>query len=99
MLKWDDFRKLMFWLRKKDPVLQFIPPSDYNSELWLVFDRTSKIPYNPEKRASQMGYMTKVAKRILREIALNNYQAIKQTVYFYKKDGDIKKKTQSYEDF
>jgi len=97
--QWENFRKLLWHYRKSDPVLQLLPPADYASEIWLAWSATLKMPFDPAKRKDQLGYMVFVAKRMLREIALKNYQPISQSKYFYKKDGDVKKNTESYDDF
>ncbi|MCL2206577.1 MAG: hypothetical protein FWB90_00590 [Fibromonadales bacterium] len=97
--QWENFRRLLWHYRKHDPVLQLVPPADYASEIWLAWSATLKMPFNPTKRKSQLGYMVFTAKRILRETALKNYQPIGQSKYYYKKDGNVKKKTESYDDF
>jgi hypothetical protein len=93
---WDDFRNIMFWHRKNDPVLQLMPADDYAAELWLTWRYVVELPYDPDKRADRMGYMCLVGKRRLREIALSNYQVMKQSRYYYKKDGDIKGRTTDF---
>jgi hypothetical protein len=91
VLKWPDFKNLMFWYRRRDLVLNKIPFEDYTSELWILWQKVKKLPFDSRKRANQMGYMCMVSRRVLRDIALKKYQIVSQSNYFYKKDGFLKK--------
>ena len=91
VLKWPDFKNLMFWYRQRDPVLKLIPFNDYASELWIFWQKAKKIPFDNKKRANHLGYLCLIGRRVLRAIALKKYQVISQSNYFYKKDGFLKK--------